>query len=86
MASLFLTDKPQGIVDEVYTFCEHVGLPTTLKEIGLADVSNDDLFKVAEAACAEGETIHNESVPITPENVFASLVLSNDYGSHRKQH
>jgi len=36
-----------------------VGLPTTLSDIGLADVTNNELMKVAELACAKGETSHN---------------------------
>jgi glycerol dehydrogenase len=35
LASLFLTDKSRKQIDEVYSFCESVGLPTTLAEIGL---------------------------------------------------
>lgn len=30
LASLFLTDKPAETIATVYTFCESVGLPTTL--------------------------------------------------------
>jgi glycerol dehydrogenase len=45
-AGLFLGDRPQALIDGVYDFCESVGLPTTLKQIGLADVSDTDLSKV----------------------------------------
>jgi len=61
LTSLFLTDKPHKIIDEVFSFCESVGLPTTLDEIGISDISERKLLKVAEGACAEGETIYNES-------------------------
>ena len=67
LASLFLTDKPKHIIDEVYSFCESVGLPTTLADIGLSDVSDQELMSVAEAACAKGETVHNEPLPVTPQ-------------------
>jgi glycerol dehydrogenase len=39
LASLFLTDKDKALIDEVYLFCESVGLATTLAEIGLPNVS-----------------------------------------------
>jgi glycerol dehydrogenase len=84
-AGLFLTDQPLELIDEVYDFCEEVGLPTTLEEIGLpAEVVDDDLRKIAEAACAEGETIHNEPRPITPADVVAALKAADAEGKARR--
>ncbi|MDD3828646.1 MAG: glycerol dehydrogenase, partial [Anaerolineae bacterium] len=40
--------------------------------------------RVAEAACAEGETIHNEPAPITPEKVVAALKAADAEGRERK--
>lgn len=84
LSSLFLTDKPAGTIDEVFGFCESVGLPTTLGDIGLADVSDEDLMEAAKAACAEGETIHNELVPVTPEAVFAAMKAADAEGRRRR--
>jgi glycerol dehydrogenase len=84
LASLFLTDKPADLIDEVYTLCEAVGLPTTLADIGLADVEDEDLMRVAEAACADGETIHNEPLPVTPQMVFAALKAADAEGRRRQ--
>ncbi|ACR79227.1 MULTISPECIES: glycerol dehydrogenase [Kosmotoga] len=84
LTSLFLTDKPREIIDEVYSFCESVGLPTTLADIGLDGVSDEELMKVAEAACAEGETIHNEPIPVTPEAVYSAIKTADAEGKRRK--
>ena len=84
VSSLFLTDKPAALIDEVYTFCEAVGLPTTLAEIGLEGVSDEDLMIVAKQACAEGETIYNEPIPVTPQMVFAALKAADAEGQRRK--
>ncbi len=84
IASLFLTDKPRDIIQEVYSFCESVGLPTTLADIGLEDVSDDELTKVAEATCAEGETIHNEPYPVEPDLVRFALKAADEEGKRRK--
>ncbi len=83
LASLFLTDKPAHLIDEVYGFCEEVGLPTTLEEIGLGDVSDHDLMKVANAATKKGETIFNEAVPVTADAVFAALRQADAEGLYR---
>lgn len=84
LAGLFLTDKDDVLIDEVYTFCESVGLPTVFGDIGLSDVSDADLRKVAEAAVAPGETIHNESGTITAEAVFFALKTADAVGRARK--
>ena len=83
LASLFITKKPKEKINEVYHFCESIGLPTTLEGIGLKAVADDRLMEVAKAACAEGETIYNEPCEINPEIVFAALKTANLYGKSR---
>jgi len=85
LASLFLTGKKADIIDEVYSFCEAVGLPTTLADIGILDVSDEKLMKVARAACAEEETLHNEPIPVTPEAVLSALKTADAEGKRRKE-
>jgi glycerol dehydrogenase len=84
LASLFLTDQSRDVIEEVYGFCEAVGLPTSLAEIGLMNSPDEVLLKAAEAACAEDETIHNEPTPVNPQMVFSALKAANAYGEGRK--
>ena len=84
LASLFLTGKDPQVIDEVYSFCEAVGLPTTLADIDLGNVSDADLMLAAEKACAPGETIYNELVPVTPLGVFQALRAADAEGRRRK--
>ncbi len=80
---LFLTGRPAKVIAEVYDFCRAVGLPTTLAEVGLVDPSDADLMKVAELACAPGETIHNAPLDVTPKAVFDALKAADAYGRRR---
>lgn len=84
LASLILTDKDRDTVDKVFSFCEAIGLPTTLADIGLANVSDEELMQAATLACAEGETIHNEPFTVTPEKVFYALKTMDTIGYNRK--
>ncbi len=84
LVSLILNDKSSEDVHRVFSFCESIGLPTTLAEIGLENVSDSDLMKAAEASCVEGETIHNEAFEITPQKVFYALKAMDEIG--RKRH
>lgn len=35
---------------------------------------------IAEASCAEGETIHNMPGGVTPDQVYAALLVADQYG------
>lgn len=84
LAMLMLTDREPEVIDTVYRFCQDVGLPTTLADIGLANVSDDDLMKVAQASCQQGETMHNEPHEVTPNSVLAALRAADAEGCRRK--
>ena len=84
LASLFLTDRPVALLNEVYDLCLSLGLPTTLADLGLAEVSDEELLQVAQKACAPGESIHNEPVEISPAVVFAALRAADAEGRRRR--
>jgi glycerol dehydrogenase len=85
LVSLFMNDYPGYIIDEVYDFCETVGLPTMLAEIGIKYFSDLEIRKIAVKACGEGESIHNEAGPVDPENVGNAIKAANAYGRARKR-
>jgi glycerol dehydrogenase len=84
LASLFLNDQPKALIDQVYSFAESVGLPTTLADLGLAGISPDELKKAATRACMENESIHKEGGDITPEMVVHALLAADGEGQRRK--
>lgn len=83
LALLMLTDRPPSVINTVYDFCEAVGLPITLAQIGLDKVTDKQLMDVATAACAPGETIHNAPCEVTPKRVFAALKAADAEGRAR---
>ncbi|HRT67104.1 MAG TPA: iron-containing alcohol dehydrogenase, partial [Candidatus Hydrogenedentes bacterium] len=84
LVSLFLTDKSMAVIDEVYSFCQSVGLPVTLGDLGLSGLTDAEIGKIASIACAEKETIHNELLPVTPDAVVAAIKVANEEGARRK--
>jgi len=80
IAMLVLENRPQEEIDEVVRFCRSVGLPTTLADLGLANISRDDLMRVATAACAPKESIHTEPFPVTANDVFAAILVADSIG------
>jgi glycerol dehydrogenase len=83
LAGLQLTGASPEESAVVFSFCEEVGLPTTLADIGLGNADRDRLMLVAEKACAPGSSIHHEAGKITPEKVLHALLAANAIGEHR---
>ena len=84
LAGLHLTDADPDEIAEVYSFCEQIGLPTTLADIGLADCGRERLFKAAEKACAPLECIHHEAGEITPLMVLDAMIAADAFGRARR--
>ena len=85
VTQLFLENADRTELDQVYDFCEQIGLPTTLAGIGLGSVSDEKLMAVAKAATAPGETIHAEPFAVDAAQVFAAMKAASAYGEMRKK-
>lgn len=83
LAGLHLADATGAEMDTVYGFCETVGLPTTLADIGLAGVSREEIFRAASVACEPGQSITHEVGEITPERVLNAMLAADAMGSVR---
>ena len=42
--------------------------------MGITNVNPEELMSVAEAACAEGETIHNMPFTVTADMVYSAIL------------
>lgn len=84
LVSLFLTDKPPALMEQVYGFCESIGLPTTLADLDLAEVTDRELLLVAEKACAPGESMHNEPCETSPSVVVDMIKAADAWGRARR--
>lgn len=60
-------------LDQVLDFCRSVGLPTTIGDLGLGDVTDADLMRVAIATCANDRNMANEPVKITTKKLVQLL-------------
>lgn len=82
---LAITDRPAEQIAEVFHFCEEIGLPTTLADINLENVTDEELISVAKAAVTPGYDIHKLSQPVVWQDVYAAIKATNAYGIKRKK-
>jgi glycerol dehydrogenase len=84
ISMLMLEERPAELIEEVVDFCLEVGLPVSLEDIGIGEASREDLQRVAEGACIEGETIHNEPFEVYPEMVVDGMLAADAFGRQRR--
>ncbi len=84
LAGLQLADASVEESKTVFSFCEDVGLPTTLADIGLGDASREKLMAAAEKTCAPGQPVHHEAGVMTPGRVLNAMLGADAVGQARK--
>ncbi|MBM7555903.1 iron-containing alcohol dehydrogenase [Halanaerobacter jeridensis] len=77
---MVLTDKSPQLIEEVIEFCQELGLPTTLADLGIIEINESEIMDVAEASCAEGETIYNLPFEVTPKMVKDAILAADRLG------
>ena len=73
ITQLVLENIPAEELEDIIDWCIELGLPVTLKELGITEVTDEKLMAVATAACAENDTLHNMPFEVTPETVCAAI-------------
>lgn len=84
LAGLQIADALPEEVATVYSFCEAIGLPTTLADIGLGNADRGQLMQAAEKACAADQPVHHEAGVITPGTVLNAMLVADAIGQERK--
>ena len=85
LVGLQLTDASPDESEAVFSFCEAVGLPTTLADIGIGDANPEQLMTVAVMACAPGQSISHEAGTTSPEEVFNAMLAVDAIGQARRR-
>ncbi len=86
IAQLVMEDYSKEEIDRVIDFCKTVGLPVTLRQLGVSDTSPENIMKAAEVACMEGLTTHNSYFEINPDLVLGAIIGANALGEASIKH
>lgn len=85
LTGLHFTDSSLAEIEQVYSFCESIGLPTTFAEIGINKYTREMLMDVAIKACAPAEGIHHEAFHVCPEKIVDAMIAADSFGRYRKK-
>lgn len=81
ICQLILENAPQEELFSVIEFCLGLGLPVCLADIGLEDIGDEDLAKVAQMACDPEESIHSMPFKVTEYMVKAAILAADCIGA-----
>ncbi|CAF1020460.1 unnamed protein product [Didymodactylos carnosus] len=87
ITQLVLENKPLNELDRYIGLYLQLGLPVTLKDIYLENATDEDFYKIAEIATAEGESIHNMPFKVTSDDVVQAIKGTDAYvKNYKKRH
>ena len=78
LVQLVLEGAPKEEFEEVQNLCVEVGLPITLKEIGVT--TTDQVKMISQKACVPGETIHNLAGDVQPIELYDAIMQEDAMG------
>lgn len=70
---LVLENRPMEEITEAVRFCAAIGLPVTLGDLELGDVTDDDLMRVGNEAMNPASVIHSVPLPLTARRVAHAI-------------
>ena len=70
---------------EIVDFLIAVGLPVTLAEMNMQDVSRERLHEFAKAVSGEGSFVHNHPFPVTPTDMVDAIDAADSLGRRRRK-
>lgn len=77
LTQLVLENAPEEEIETVIHIMQTAGLPLTLADFGITEIIEADWRRVAEIACAEGDTMSNMNQTVTPDDVYAAMMAAN---------
>ncbi|MCC3868326.1 glycerol dehydrogenase [Terrisporobacter mayombei] len=84
LAQLVLENASEEEINQVLDFCMEVGLPVCLEDIGVNEISEEELMEVAAKSCIQEESVHSMPFPISVEAVAASIITADRLGRNYK--
>jgi glycerol dehydrogenase len=78
LCELILTNASDAMLDEIYRFCVDVGLPVTLRQLGITEITEDVLNIIANVA--DHNVVHAEHRVVTPESVKSAIRTADAIG------
>ena len=85
IVQLVLENAPREELEEVLNFNISLGLPVCLADIGVDNITAEELIKVGETACIPEESIHAMPFKVEPKDVASAIKTADAMGKIYKE-
>lgn len=85
LAQLILECRPKETIQQVFEFCNKVGLPTTLADLNIDKVGPEKIMEAVKLSCLPDKIMHNHAFPINDQMVFDAVMTADAMGKRVKQ-
>ena len=82
ITQLVLENEDSDTLGDIIGFCIELGLPVTLGQLGVTQITEEKIMKVAEAAAADSDTLHNMPFAVTAKDVYAAIMAADRLGRY----
>lgn len=82
LVQLVLEDASKDELDTIVPFCIEVGLPVTMEQLGVKELTDKKCMDVAKLACADNDTLHNMPFEVNPEMVAHAIKAADALGHY----
>ena len=80
IVQLVMENAPTEVFEEVLAFSHSIGLPISLEDIGVKEISYEQALEVAKIACISEESIHAMPFPIHEADVASAIIMADQIG------
>ncbi len=70
--------------NNIVDFLIAAGLPVTFEDIGMGELSSEDMMKLADALVGEGQITHNHVFKVTAFDIYSAMIAADALGRSRK--
>ena len=84
LCQLFIENRPISEMDAVYSFYSDIGLPITLGDLGIKDVTRDIVRRIAKKSM-KGTFWSAEPFYVSEEDVYGCIMAADEYGQLYKE-
>lgn len=77
-------DLSDAEINKIVDFMVSLGMPVTLSDLNLGEVSKERLAQYAEMVAGEGSFVHNHNFKVTAADVLSAIIAADDLGKRRK--
>lgn len=80
IVQLVLENADKKELYKIIQFCEEIGLPICLADIGIVDATDSVIWEISKKACNVDESIHFMPFDVSENDLFSAIKLANAIG------